>query len=354
MALQIRAGRYIGQILVDGGLVSCRDLEFALDEQRHTNELLGQVLTRMGVVDPADLKVALSVQEHLGSLEDAVKAAAGVRQMLGAMLLQAGRISEEQLEEAIAEQKEGGGMLGEILVRRGYLTERQLNALLDFQKVQEEAPSVTSPLRLGDILVSSGYLTRKQLDSALDKQSVSRKKLGEVLIEEGYVLPQQIRHGIGLQQKLLTAILVGILALAAVPETEAEAATRSSGAQLRVSATVLPFANLKVHNQSSILIITEGDIARGYVDVTGGSSIEVRSNSRDGYFLSFECFDSTFKEVQVDGLGKSALLGSGTGLVPMPMQGKLVRVELNYRFVLSDDVKPGAYPWPLMLSVIPM
>lgn len=354
MALQIKAGRYIGQILVDGGLVSCRDLEFALDEQRHTNELLGQVLTRMGVVDPADLKIALSVQEHLGSLEDAVKAAAGVRQMLGAMLLQAGQISEAQLEEAIAEQKEGGGMLGEIFVRRGYLTERQLNALLDFQKVQEGAPSVTSPLRLGDILVSSGYLTREQLERALDKQSVSRKMLGEVLIDEGYVLPQQIRHGIGLQQKLLTAILVGILALASVPDMEAEAATRSSGAQLRVSATVLPFANLKIHNQSPVLMITEDDVGRGYVDVAGGSSIEVMSNSRDGYYLSFECFDSSFRQVQVDGLGKSALLGSGVGLVPMPMQGKVIRVELNYRFVLSENVKPGAYPWPLTLSVIPM
>ncbi len=354
MALQIKAGRYLGQILVDGGLVSCRDLEMALEEQRHTNELLGRVLTRMGVVDPADLKVALSVQEHLGSLEDAVRTAAGVRQMLGALLLRAGQISEEQLEEAIAEQKEGGGMLGEIFVRRGYLTERQLNALLDFQKVQEGTGSAVGPLRLGDILVSSGYLTREQLDSALDKQSVSRKKLGEVLIEEGYVLPQQIRHGIGLQQKLLTSVLVGILALAAVPDAEVHAARRSAGAQVKVSATILPFTTLKVYNQSPILMITEDDISRGYVDVAGGSSIEVRSNSRDGYYLSFECFDSVVRQVRVDGLGKSAVLGSGTGLVPMPMQGKVVRVELNYRFVLSDDVKPGAYAWPLTLSVIPM
>jgi mannitol/fructose-specific phosphotransferase system IIA component (Ntr-type) len=352
MTLQIKAGRYIGQILVDGGLVSCRDLEMALDEQRHTNELLGQVLTRMGIVDPADLKVALSVQEHLVSLEDAVKAAAGVRQMLGAMLLQAGQISEEQLEEAIAEQKEGGKMLGEIFVRRGYLTERQLNALLDFQKGQGDVCSTASPLRLGDILVSSGYLTREQLDSALGKQSVSRKKLGEVLLEEGYVQPQQIKHGITLQQKLLTAILVGILALAAVPD--AEAATRSSGTQLKVSATVLPFTKMRVHNQSSVLMITEADISRGYVDVPAGSSIEVSSNSRDGHYLSFECSDEVFKQVRIDGLGKPAVLAGGSSIVPFAMEGKVVQIDLSYRFILSENMKPGAYPWPLTVSVVPL
>jgi len=352
MAAQIKAGRYIGQILVDGGFVSPRDLELALDEQRATNELLGQVLTKMGVIDPIDLKVALSVQAQLVHLEDAVKAAAGVRQMLGALLLQAGQISEEQLERAIAEQKKSGGKLGEIFVRLGFLTERQLSALLDFQKGQEELPSKISPLRLGDILVSAGHISREQLDCALGKQSVSRKKLGEVLLEEGYVQPQQIRHGINLQQKLLTSILVGILALAAMPD--AEAATRASSAELRVSATVLPYTQMSVHNQSAMLIITETDISRGYVDVPVGSSIEVKSNSRDGHYLSFESSEAIFKQVRIDGLGKTALLGAGSSIVPFAMEGREVRINLSYRFILAEDIKPGAYPWPLTVSVIPM
>lgn len=352
MALQIKAGRYIGQILVDGGFVSPHDLELALEEQRSTNELLGQVLTKMGVIDPTDLKVALSVQEQLVHLEDAVKAAAGVRQMLGALLLQAGQISEEQLDLAIAEQKRSGGMLGEIFVRLGFLTERQLTALLDFQKGQEGVLLVASPLRLGDILVSAGYITRAQLDCALGKQSVSRRKLGEVLLEEGFVQPQQIRHGINLQQKLLTSILVGILALAAMPD--AEAATRSANAEMRVSATVLPYTQMSVHNQSTMLIITETDIARGFVDVPVGSSIEVKSNSRDGHYLSFESSDAIFKQVRIDGLGKTALLGAGSSVVPFAMEGREVRINLSYRFILAEHVKPGAYPWPLTVSVIPM
>jgi len=352
MMAQIKAGRYIGQILVDGGFVSSRDLQSALEEQRSTNELLGQVLTRMGVIDPTELRVALSVQEQLVCLEDAVKAAAGVRQMLGALLLQAGQISEEQLEQAIAEQKTTQGKLGEIFVRRGILSERQLTALLDFQKGQEEVQSATSPLRLGDILVSAGYISREQLDRALDKQTLSRKKLGEVLLEEGFVQPQQIKHGINLQQKLLTSILVGILALASMPD--AEAAGKSASTQLKVSATVLPFTKMSVHNQSTMLVVTKSDISRGYVDVPGGSSIEMQSNSKDGHYLSFESSAEIFRQVRIDGLGKPALLGAGSSIVPFAMEGRSVRVQLNYRFILSENIEPGAYPWPLTVSVIPM
>ncbi len=353
MALQIKAGRYIGQILVDGGFVSSKDLEFALEEQRNTNELLGQVLTKMGVIDSAELKLALSVQEQLVHLEDAVKAAAGVRQMLGAMLLQAGQINEEQLEQAIAEQKMSGGKLGEIFVRLGFLTERQLTALLDFQKGQEDVQSANNPLRLGDIMVSAGHISREQLDSALNKQTQSRRRLGEVLVEEGYVQPQQVSHGVHLQQKLLTSILVAILALAAISDAEA-APSKSVRAELKVSATVLPYTSLKVFNKIQTLMITQEDISRGYVDVVRAGSIEVKSNSQDGYYLSFECSDEVVRQVRVDGLGKPAMLGPGSGIVPMQMDGRVARIELSYRFILSETAQPGVHPWPMIVEVLPM
>jgi len=350
---QITAGRYIGQILLDGGFLSSRDLELALREQRNTNELIGQVLTRMGVLEPADLKAALSVQEHLVDLEHAVKIAAGVRQMLGALLLQAGQISEQQLEQAIDEQKESGGKLGEIFVRLGFLTGRQLDALLHFQEGQGSRKQTASPLRLGDILVSAGYITREQLDLALRKQAISRKKLGEVLIEEGYAKPRHVKHGIRLQQKLLTAVLVAILSFAATPDADA-AGSKSASAQLKVSATVLPYTSLNVYNRTQALEITDADISRGYVEIRGASSVEVSSNTRQGYYLSFDCYDKAFRQVQVDGLGKPAMVGSGSSIIPMPHSGRAMRMELSYRFILSEGVKPGAYPWPMTISVIPM
>lgn len=202
--------RFIGQILIDGGFLPPQNIEAALEEQKNTNELLGQVLVRMNILDPADIRAALSIQEHLDRVEDAVKLAAGVRRLLGDLLVQAGRITNEQLEHAIAEQKRSGGKLGEVLVRQGLLTEQELRGVLDFQRNQGRA--APGPLKLGEILVSSGTISRSQLDDALRKQTVSRKKLGEVLIEEGYAGPRHIKHGIHLQQMLMTAALVALLA----------------------------------------------------------------------------------------------------------------------------------------------
>jgi hypothetical protein len=211
MATQAENRRPIGRILLDGGFLSQGDLGLALEEQKRTNELLGRVLVRMGVLDPADIDAVLAVQERLTRPEDAVKMAAGVRQMLGVLLLQSGRITNEELDHAIAEQKRSGERLGAILVRRGHLTEQQLFRLLDFQRNQGvDAPG---PLRLGELLVGAGRITREQLDAALRKQAGSGKKLGEVLIEEGYAQPGHIRHGMRLQQMLQTSVLAALLSI---------------------------------------------------------------------------------------------------------------------------------------------
>jgi chitinase len=204
--------RLIGQILIDGGFLPRQNIEAALEEQKKTNELLGQVLVRMNILDPADIKVALSVQEYLDCVEEVVKLAAGIRQLLGELLVQAGRVTSEQIEHAIAEQKRSGEKLGEILVRQGLLTEQELNGVLEFQRNQDGARTIPSPLKLGEILVASGTITRSQLDATLRKQAVSRKKLGEVLVEEEYAKVHHITYGIHLQQMFLTAALVMRLA----------------------------------------------------------------------------------------------------------------------------------------------
>ena len=232
MLMQKRTKRPFGQILVDGGFLSSSDLGRALEEQKQTNELLGQVLVRMGVLDSTDINAVLAVQDRLDDTDAAVKTAAGVRQMLGSLLLQAGHITEAELGQALDEQKRTGGRLGEIFIRRGMLTKQQLNRLLDFQINQQSPQPAPGPLRLGEILISTGHITREQLDAALLKQAISRKKLGEVLVEEGFVQPHQIKHGIRLQQMLMTSVLVAVMSLGSLT------ACGSGGGQTGATATV--------------------------------------------------------------------------------------------------------------------
>jgi len=252
MRSEERTKRPIGRILVDGGFLSTYDLNLALAEQTHTSELLGQVLVRMGILDATEINAVLSIQEHLGQPDDAVKLATGVRQMLGSLLVQAGQITPDQLEQGIAEQKRTGEKLGEVFVRLGLLAERQLNNLLDFQRNQGGSCEYPSPLRLGEILVSTGQITRKKLDDALSKQTVSRKKLGEVLVAEGYVVPHQVKRSLRILQMLSTSVLVAVVSLGSMTGFGSDAAEAQTGsatsdvhaATMDALASGLPVTNL--------------------------------------------------------------------------------------------------------------
>ena len=114
-----------------------------------------------------------------------------------------------------------GEKLGAVLVRRGLLTETECDALLTFQTRQSSRKARTSPLRLGEILVRSGAITREKLEQALRRNKLSRRQIGDVLVESGYLRPEELRRGLHLQQRLLTATLVGMLAFTAVPRARA-------------------------------------------------------------------------------------------------------------------------------------
>jgi len=352
------ARRLLGRVLVDGGFVSAEDLSRALEEQNRTNEMLGEVLVRMRAADPEEIAAVVSIQSDLASLEDAVRSAAGVRQYLGELLLKARKVTPAQLEDALSEQRRTGERLGEILVRRGVLTPGQLDAVLAFQKCQAgEAPS-SGRFRLGEILVATGRITREQLEDVLSRQRLTKKNIGELLVESGAVAPHHVARGLRLQEMLVTAALVAVLSLAEVAgahEAPGVGANPARGAaRIQVTATVPSRATLRVLHQERTLVVTPEDVARGYVDAPAASRIEVRNNSRGGCLLVFERIagpDASFGNVSVRGFEREVEIGPGGGFVPHSYAPAPVTAELSYRFSLDRDARPGTYPWPLQVSV---
>jgi hypothetical protein len=211
-----RHRRLTGQILTDGDFIRYNDLDRALEEQKKTNKMLGEILVQMGLIDPADLKAVLSFNETLTSLEDTLKLAAGVRRHLGELFIQAKQITQEQLDLALQVQKRSGQKLGKVLVQLGFVTEGELDAVLKFQQNQNLEKPAQGRLRLGELLVATDVISRKQLEDALSRQKVSKKKIGEILVEAGFLSPGQLLKGLKLQSRLLTAALVAILSLAPV------------------------------------------------------------------------------------------------------------------------------------------
>jgi hypothetical protein len=351
--------RPLGQILLDGGFISHSDLERALEQQKNTNELLGEILVNMGVLDPVDLKAVLSVNRDLASLEDAVKLAAGVRQLLGKLLLQARRITPQQLELALQEHQRTGEKLGEVLVRLGLITRSELDAVLTFQQLQETEAATSGRLKLGEILVTTNQISRDHLEDALSRQQLSKKKIGDLLVKAGYVQPYQLSHGLNLQNKLLKAALVAVLSLAPLSAVQAAEPVHqdasSVSSETKIAEEIQRHTALKVVHQTSELVITQADIIRGYIDIPAGANIEIQNNNLGGYMIFFKGIYTPFKEVLVKGLGGEVKINSNSGWITQPYNGRdPVMVELSYRFILSENAKPGTYAWPLTISVSPI
>ena len=149
---------------------------------------------------------------------------------------------------------------------------------------------------------------------------------------------------------ILVAVLV-LIAIAAAPGSSVLAG--STSATFQVTVTVQTRALLHVESAPAGLLLTETDVQRGYVDLPAASRISVRTNSPTGYLLAFEIAGGPIAEVQVRGLGAETYISSMGGWVARPYTGAVTSAELSYRLVLSKAVRPGEYPWPVMLSASP-
>ncbi len=125
-------------------------------------------------------------------------------------------------------------------------------------------------------------------------------------------------------------------------------------ARLTVSARVLPYLQFNLLSQASEITITVTDVQRGYLDVHSASRLELKTNSTNGYMINFEGSIWPFKEVQIQGLANPVQLTSGHAFVHQPSVRGKVYVDLSYRFILTEDTKPGSYSWPLSISVDPI
>jgi hypothetical protein len=189
-------------------------------------------------------------------------------------------------------------------------------------------------------------------------QKISKIKIGELLIEAGYVQPHQIDHGLKLQQKRVTAALVAALSMANVVGVQEACAGSSAGsvasAKVTISARVLESTRMQILNQVQELVVTDADIMRGYVEVPSASRVTVKSNNPSGYFLSFEVMsgtDAIFHTVKVIVGGRDVQLSPGGSWIPQPYNRGGVTTDVSYRFALGKSARPGTYSWPVMISV---
>jgi hypothetical protein len=203
-------------------------------------------------------------------------------------------------------------------------------------------------LRLGEILLETGDISESQLSAALAARRVSGRRIGEELIAAGCLRAERLASALKLQRRLA----IFAIAAALIP-MQREAHADQARAQMSVSATVVDTVSVRSMYQAQQLVVSAEDVRRGYIDVAAGSRFSIRCASL--CLFDFRPVGQLFKSVRVSGLDSAAEFGAaGATLLHKPAPGAPADVAINYRFTLSANVTPGAYPWPVALSVMPM
>lgn len=176
-----RLCRFIGELLLEAGLVTPAQLADAVTEQSQTGTLLGQILVQRGLVSQEALVECLKQQIHQRLDDHSL-----THRQLGEILLSLHAISRWQLSRALDLQSEMPKKIGQLLIDLGYATRGNVEQALSNQAIGRTQPAA-APVRrsLGELLLQANRVTPAQLEQALVVQRATHAYLGDILIQQG-------------------------------------------------------------------------------------------------------------------------------------------------------------------------
>jgi type IV pilus assembly protein PilB len=112
--------------------------------------------------------------------------------LIGELLVEEGYVSEKQLQDALASQMKQRTYvpLGEMCVRLRFISRAELKAILKKHKKR---------VFLGELLVNMGLLSQEEIEHALEIQRIEEKKLGKILIENGFITETNLINSLSTQ-----------------------------------------------------------------------------------------------------------------------------------------------------------
>lgn len=216
----------MGEILVSQQWITPSQLSEGLQEQGRTNERLGEVMVRLGHLTRMELEFILAQQKGNTITGDADN----VKQRLGDILRKSKRVSHRALGTAMAEQQRTNEKLGEVLLRLGLIDQVELDAVLSLQQDFNQGDPMAVRLLLGEILIASKRISRKQLAEALEHQRLTKKQIGQVLVDLGFVNKFDIRNALKIQAKMVAVGLVAMMSVSSLTGCAAPNVPRTSQA----------------------------------------------------------------------------------------------------------------------------
>jgi hypothetical protein len=133
------------------------------------------------------------------------------------------------------------------------------------------------------------------------------------------------------------------------------ASSETTSSILNVSATVLPYVKYSVQNQKGSFEVTEEDIDRGYLDISDALTINVKTNSINGYILNLYIDDTVITGFTLVNNNASYNISGPGGEVHMPYQGKnYFTKQFSFRLYFLKETKPGTYSLPMAVAAYPI
>ncbi len=141
--------------------------------------------------------------------------------------------------------------VGEILLAQGYITQVQLDHALENHQ--------TTGISLGTVLVKLGFIDEDTLNTVLGKQLEfsQRKRLGEILVDQGYISAVQLQEGLAQQKAMNLPLGKALIKLGFIEETKL----------LDVLAAQLDLQHINLENfkfDSNITRLISEEMARSY------------------------------------------------------------------------------------------
>ena len=208
--------------------------------------------------------------------------------------------------------------------------------------------------RLGEILVATGKISQSQLQEALERKRETGRRIGEELVAAGHLSTDLVDRALVVQRRLVFA--ASLAALSPINSlTVGDADAGEAKTYMTVSATVVDTVSIRALHQAGNLVVTQQDVDRGYVEVPAASRLEIRNSKPCLFEFRPAANDNIFRAVRVTGIQGSADFGPDGGtLLQTGFRDGAAMVEVGYRFELSPNVRPGAYRWPVSLTVLPL
>lgn len=179
--------QFVGEILLESDKITLKDLEEAIEEQKHTQELLGQIFVRKGLMGENELLHFLEKQ-----LNTRLEASADPHKRIGEILLNGKAITRWQLSQALSEQGQKRKKVGQILIEKGYATRGHVEQALSHQCIGDCPQTPKERKSLGTLLLQSHRLTPVQLQEALDEQKHTHEYLGDLLIRKAWITEEEL------------------------------------------------------------------------------------------------------------------------------------------------------------------